>query len=177
MPLSDKKREQMQKDAAPVLMPGEQVVDATSGLAEVRRFGQNTRRRATVLVTDRRVVIFSKKVGGYDVQDYAYGLLTGVDHKKGMAFGHLSLRASGDSADLSQVEKTDVERVSQLIRDRMALSHQPGQQPDRRQAIPPQAAGTSQGSVADELVKLARLRDQGILTEDEFVAQKAKLLG
>ena len=32
-------------------------------------------------------------------------------------------------------------------------------------------------SLADELLKLASLRDQGVLTEDEFAAQKAKLLG
>ena len=31
-------------------------------------------------------------------------------------------------------------------------------------------------SVADELVKLARLRDSGVLTEEEFAIQKAKLL-
>ena len=36
------------------------------------------------------------------------------------------------------------------------------------------AAGTS-GS-ADELAKLAQLRDSGVLTEAEFAAQKAKLL-
>jgi hypothetical protein len=32
-------------------------------------------------------------------------------------------------------------------------------------------------STADELGKLAQLRDQGVLTEEEFAAQKAKLLG
>lgn len=32
-------------------------------------------------------------------------------------------------------------------------------------------------SVADELSKLAALRDQGVLTEDEFAAQKARILG
>ncbi|MGE4431735.1 MAG: DUF4429 domain-containing protein [Sphingobium sp.] len=31
-------------------------------------------------------------------------------------------------------------------------------------------------SIADELAKLAALKEQGILTEDEFIAQKAKLL-
>jgi hypothetical protein len=31
-------------------------------------------------------------------------------------------------------------------------------------------------SVAEELTKFAALRDQGILTEEEFAAQKAKLL-
>lgn len=33
------------------------------------------------------------------------------------------------------------------------------------------------GSMADELVKLADLRDKGILTEEEFQAKKAALLG
>jgi Short C-terminal domain len=31
--------------------------------------------------------------------------------------------------------------------------------------------------VADQIRKLAQLRDRGILTDDEFAAQKAKLLG
>lgn len=38
---------------------------------------------------------------------------------------------------------------------------------------PSQSAGVS---VADELAKLAAMRDQGILTDDEFQAQKARLL-
>lgn len=40
------------------------------------------------------------------------------------------------------------------------------------------AAGVLDGRlIADELTKLAGLRDAGVLTEDEFAAQKAKLLG
>ncbi|HJP66437.1 MAG TPA: PH domain-containing protein [Actinomycetota bacterium] len=35
----------------------------------------------------------------------------------------------------------------------------------------------ARGSVTDELERLARLRDQGVLTEEEFRAQKARLLG
>ena len=39
-----------------------------------------------------------------------------------------------------------------------------------------ETAGTSVSS-ADEIAKLAQLKDQGVLTEAEFNAQKAKLLG
>jgi type VI protein secretion system component VasK len=35
----------------------------------------------------------------------------------------------------------------------------------------------STGSAADELAKLADLRDRGVITNEEFVAQKAALLG
>lgn len=36
--------------------------------------------------------------------------------------------------------------------------------------------GTTPASTADELAKLARLRDEGVLSPEEFAAQKAKLL-
>jgi hypothetical protein len=47
------------------------------------------------------------------------------------------------------------------------------------QAIAPVAAPAALDGrlVADELAKLAGLRDAGVLTDDEFAAQKAKLLG
>jgi hypothetical protein len=37
-------------------------------------------------------------------------------------------------------------------------------------------AGGGGGSAADELEKLSKLHDTGKLTDDEFAAQKAKLL-
>jgi ABC-type multidrug transport system fused ATPase/permease subunit len=40
-----------------------------------------------------------------------------------------------------------------------------------------EAAGTTGGDVASELTKLADLKSQGVLTDAEFDAQKAKLLG
>lgn len=39
------------------------------------------------------------------------------------------------------------------------------------------AAPAPQVDVADQLQKLASLKDQGVITEEEFAAQKAKLLG
>lgn len=42
---------------------------------------------------------------------------------------------------------------------------------------PPPAAAAEPVDLADQLKKLAELRDQGILTDEEFAAQKAKLLG
>jgi hypothetical protein len=54
------------------------------------------------------------------------------------------------------------------------------QQQQAQQASPPQAAAAapaSGGSMIDQLKELGELKAQGILTEEEFAAQKAKLLG
>jgi hypothetical protein len=44
-------------------------------------------------------------------------------------------------------------------------------------APPPQAAPAPQQDVVSQLERLGALRDQGVLTEEEFQAQKAKILG
>jgi hypothetical protein len=54
------------------------------------------------------------------------------------------------------------------------------QQQQAQQAPPPQAvaaAPASGESMIDQLKELGELKAQGILTEEEFAAQKAKLLG
>ncbi len=54
---------------------------------------------------------------------------------------------------------------------------QSGQQQAPAAAAPAQAAPAAEPSMLDQLKQLGELKDQGILTEDEFAAQKAKLLG
>jgi hypothetical protein len=44
-------------------------------------------------------------------------------------------------------------------------------------APPPPSAGGLSTEAIEQLKQLAELRDQGVLTEDEFAAQKARLLG
>lgn len=55
------------------------------------------------------------------------------------------------------------------------LEAQQAQQAQPQAAAP--AAGESMDQKVEELKKLAELKDQGILTEEEFAAQKAKILG
>ncbi|MDJ0958566.1 MAG: SHOCT domain-containing protein [Arenicellales bacterium] len=47
----------------------------------------------------------------------------------------------------------------------------------RREYIREVVAGPSEASTADELTKLANLKEKGVLTDAEFEAQKAKILG
>jgi hypothetical protein len=49
--------------------------------------------------------------------------------------------------------------------------------PQYQQPPPPPAAPAAAPSVYDQLSQLATLHDQGALTDDEFTAAKAKLLG
>ncbi len=49
--------------------------------------------------------------------------------------------------------------------------------PPAAPAAAPAAPATGSASVIDQLKELGELKEQGVLTEAEFAAQKAKLLG
>jgi len=59
------------------------------------------------------------------------------------------------------------------------LEAQGAQAPPPAAAPPPPAASQAAASndTVEQLTKLAALRDQGVLTDEEFAAQKAKILG
>jgi hypothetical protein len=67
-------------------------------------------------------------------------------------------------------------RVSRRQGERWAQQEAPPQQPQAAPAPPPAAAAPAGPSMIDQLKELGELKNQGILTEDEFAAQKAKLL-
>lgn len=51
------------------------------------------------------------------------------------------------------------------------------QQAPVQQAPPPAPAPPAEQSTIEQLKELAALKDQGVLTEEEFATQKAKILG
>lgn len=59
---------------------------------------------------------------------------------------------------------------------RWAQQEAPQGYPEPAQAPPPAAPAAAGPSVIDQLKELGELKEQGILTEEEFAAQKAKLL-
>jgi hypothetical protein len=73
-----------------------------------------------------------------------------------------------------QAEKFAV-RDQQIAANRGAGYYQ-GAQMAAGNAAPAPPPPTPQIDVASQLKELAELRDQGILTDDEFAAQKAKIL-
>jgi hypothetical protein len=154
--------------AKEVLQNDESVLDVTNGIIEVHRLGRSAKRNGVVLVTDRRVILYSKKLGGYEMNDHVYGLLTALDYKKSVMYGSLTLAAAGDRTHVSRVPTADIERVAKSIRIQMAATHSSGFGG---------MGGPGVGSPADEVRKLAELNRDGIITDAEFSAKKQQLLG
>jgi len=86
------------------------------------------------------------------------------------------LRGVARTAVIAGTATSVSNRVSRRQGERWA--EQEGEQAPQPAAAPapaPQAGG--EDSVIDQLKQLGELKSQGVLTEEEFAAQKAKLLG
>jgi hypothetical protein len=68
-------------------------------------------------------------------------------------------------------------RVSRRQASRWAQQDAPQDAPQQYEQAPPTAPGNGATDPIAQLKQLAELKDQGILTEQEFAAQKAKILG
>jgi hypothetical protein len=87
------------------------------------------------------------------------------------------LRGVARTAVIAGTATSVSNRVSKRQGERWAAQEQ---QQSEQQAPPPQAvapAPAGGSSVIDQLKELGELKAQGILTEEEFAAQKAKVLG
>jgi hypothetical protein len=68
-------------------------------------------------------------------------------------------------------------RVTKRQSERWAEQEEAEQPVGRIAAEAPPQAAPPQASTIEQLRELGQLKEQGILTEDEFAAEKAKILG
>jgi hypothetical protein len=86
------------------------------------------------------------------------------------------LRGVARTAVIAGTATSVSNRVSRRQGQRWAEQEQQQAPMQAEPAPPPQAAGGGNSTI-DQLKELGELKAQGILTEEEFAAQKAKILG
>ena len=88
------------------------------------------------------------------------------------------LRMVGRTAVIAGTATTVSNRVSRRQANKWAQEDQPQEQAYQepaQQAPPPPPAAPAESRI-DKLTKLGELKEQGVLTDDEFNAEKARIL-
>ncbi len=124
-----------------------------------------------LVLTNRRLLFLKEGMMRKTLEDFPLEKVSSIQWLSGIAMGKLTIFASGNKAEVGSVVKKDGKDFGDQVRERIATSSK------APAPTPPEAAPAGIALVADELQKLAELRDAGVLTDDEFAAQKARLLG
>ena len=155
---------------ATILLPDEQVVNLAVG--DYRdRLG-----KGLLAVTDRRVIfIEASGLGGrkMNVEDIALSNITSVSSQTGKISGTLDIAHAGGRAKIEKV--TPLARVDELanyLRERVAGV---AQLPLTPAAEAPLAVAQTV-DVAAQLRQLVELHTTGLLTDDEYQANRAELI-
>src|SRR5688500_815300 len=82
----------------------EPIAAALLGQCEVKRFGQNSIRAGVFVATDRRLVFYSKKLTGYDLESFPYASVSSLEMSKGLMGHSISFFASGNQVKMKWIQ-------------------------------------------------------------------------
>jgi hypothetical protein len=123
-----------------------------------------------LVLTDKRLLFLKEGIVGKKTEDFALDKISSVQWSSGMTTGTVTIFASGNKAEIKSVNKADGKEITDLTRHRIS-------------APKSEVAATTIGEEAqpaldipDQVRKLGELRDEGLLTPEEFEAKKADLL-
>jgi len=146
---------------------GEEVLAVIKGTYETKKMGNDWTRAGILAAADHRLVFYAKKMGGYDFEVFPYKEISSIETGKGMAGHHVKFFASGNQVSLKWIDKhSDVPAFVTVVKDQMKGE-------DATSAVP---AASDAPDVVDQIRKLAQLRDEGLVTDEEFETKRAELL-
>lgn len=143
-----------------ILWEGEQIRGAIQG-AYNNRLG-------LLVATDRRLIFIDKGWVSLKVEDFPYDKISSIQYQLGWVFGEITVFASGNRAEIKQLAKDQTRPFAEKVRNMISG----GQISQKSEHI----VESAPADFVSQLEKLAKLRDQGILTEVEFSDQKRLVL-
>ncbi|MDF9433006.1 PH domain-containing protein [Chromohalobacter israelensis] len=141
-----------------VLNDGEPVLGLASGMMDNKTW--------LIVLTDQRILLLDKgMLYGLRQTEFRLGHVSSVSYETGLMMGKIDIHVSSVKHQISQVPKKAVANFAERIRAQL-------------QAPRPEApASDSDDDIVSKLERLAALHDRGVLDDQEFADQKAKILG
>lgn len=121
-----------------------------------------------VVLTNQRLMFMKDGVLFKGFEDFPLDKITSVQWSSGPLSGTITVFASGNQAVITELEKPDGLAICDAVRARLTKPPRPSVDGDGSAAKP---------DVLDQLAKLGELHSAGVLTDTEFTAKKAELLG
>lgn len=122
-------------------------------------------------LTNQRLFFLKDGVMKQTSEDFPLSKISSIQWSSGMLTGKIQVFVSGNKAEIVNVSKLEGKAIVDAVRGHVSGATQNAAAPP-----PAPAAQPADDSIA-QLQQLAALRDQGILTDEEFAAKKAQILG
>jgi len=166
------------------VLEGEEIIDAIFGNVDRSMAGVKQKEETAALVlTPTRVILYHNKMflKGHSSIDFPLQRISSVDLNSGMVYADIKVHAGSDILTMKKAAKASGGRFVKNVKTLVSKVNSPTSNISSSQASLTsqfsQASPAPYIDIANQIQKLADLKAQGILTEEEFSAQKKKLLG
>lgn len=129
--------------------------------------GQYEGKQGLVVLTNERLFFFEKSLGSEAVEEFPLVVISSLSVSKKITGETLKIFASGNQAEIGSMMHGQA--------DALVRAFHSTRQPSTSQVTP--AAPDAADDPLGQLERLGELRDKGILTNEEFEAKKADILG
>jgi hypothetical protein len=143
------------------LKPAEEIIAWGEGyIGDMMGKGKDTQHNGVLIVSQERVVFYRKGLLGEVLETIPLKSITSIERKSLLGHRTLKIHTSHDALEFKTFDKKVDQSLSEAIETNRHTDTQKQQT----------------GDPLEILKKLAELRDAGIITEDEFLQKKQKIL-
>jgi hypothetical protein len=122
-----------------------------------------------LVATSKRVIFASKILLSTKIEELYYDKISNVQYESGLLFAEIEISVSRSKYEFKDIDKKYGKELCDYIKSEIS-------KPKAQQTVVNQTI-VNQADPMDQLEKLAKLKDQGIITEEEFSQKKKQLLG
>ncbi|MCQ9633788.1 PH domain-containing protein [Chryseobacterium sp. WG14] len=117
-----------------------------------------------LVATDRRLIFVDKEfMYGLKVEDFSYSKISSIQYETAFLLASIDIQVTDDIVEIDGVGKYHAELFCEKVREFISRPEETFQ-------------NKSEPNVLDQLEQLGRLKESGVLSEEEFLEQKKKLL-
>jgi hypothetical protein len=149
-----------------IAMPNETPIAISSGQMDGKTW--------LIILTNHRVIFLDKGMF-FGLKQIALNLshISSVGGQTKILFGQIVIAADGHTYTVENVNKDNVIPFTNMVKEAMEATKLKQNGANSQQTQQP----TTNNDPYEQLEKLASLKEKGVITEEEFQAQKAKILG
>lgn len=132
--------------------------------------------RGLLIATNKRLIFVDKGfIYGLKVEDFPYDKITSIQYKTGLMWGEITIFASGNKAVITETWKKETQNFSEYVRARISSVKEHA---SHKEILMQNDGSPVYGDedLLNKIKKLAELKEQGILTQEEFETKKKELL-
>jgi len=124
-----------------------------------------------LVATNKRLIFIDKGLmWGLKVEDFPYDKISSIQYETGLLLADITIFSSGNKADIKNVPNDQCRNFCEYVRARISSIKNPANIANEENT------SAQKPDFIANLERLAALKSQGILSEDEFNIAKKKLL-